>query len=323
MSPRARVFAIVALAAAAAAGATVGITELTATGTSGNQAVVKPRAGAPPLALDLGVRIDPEARALRRAAAVYNAGRRQEAGRIFSRYGSLQAHIGSAFSSWPDSLDAVQALARSHPRSGIAQLDLGLALFWAGRNADAEAAWRAAVRVDPDSDAAVRAGDLLHPNFAQGLPVFVPSFGPPRSLTRLSPPAELSYLARRARDGGARAKLLYGVALQRLGHQLSAEREYAAAAAAAPNDAEAQVAAAVGLFDKARPERAFSRLGPLVETFPHAPTVRFHLGLLLLWTGRVEQAKRELILAQKEGPNTPLGREAARFLSRVVALRTM
>ena len=323
MNPRTRVITFVALAAAVAAGATVGITELTTTGTGETAAVVKPRPGTPPLALDLGVRTDPEARALRQATALYNKGQRRDAGRIFSRYDSLQARLGAAFASWPDSLDAVRALARDHPRSGVAQLDLGLALFWAGRNAEADAAWRTAVRVDPDSDAAVRAGDLLHPNFAQGLPVFVPSFGPPRALTRLSPPAQLAYLESLARAGGVRAQLLYGVALQRLGHQLSAEREYAAAAASAPSDAEAQVAAAVGLFDKGGPERAFSRLGPLVGAFPHAPTVRFHLGLLLLWTGRVKQAKRELILAEKEGPNTPLGREAGRFLARLVALRAM
>ena len=323
VSPRLRVIALVVVAAVAAAGATVGITELTKTETGPTAAVVKPRRGAPPLALDLGVRTDSEARALRRAAVLYEKGKRREAGRIFSRYSSLQAQLGGAFASWPDSLDAVQALARDHPRSAVAQLDLGLVLFWTGRNAEAVAAWQTAVRVDPDSDAAVRADDLLHPNFAQGLPVFVPSFGPPAALARLSPPTQLAYLARRAAAGGVRARLLYGVALQRLGRQLSAELQYASAAATAPNDAEAQVAAAVGLFDKVHPERAFSRLGPLVKTFPHAPTVRFHLGLLLLWTGRLDQAKRELIQAEKEGPKTPLGREAGLFLLRLASLRTM
>jgi len=62
---------------------------------------------------------------------------------------------------------------------------------------------------------------------------------------------------------------------------------------------------------------AFSRLGPLVRVFPRAPTVRFHLGLLLLWTGRVDAAKVELRRARAEGPQTPLGREASAFLSRI------
>ena len=114
-----------------------------------------------------------------------------------------------------------------------------------------------------------------------------------------------------------RAKLLYGVALQRLERPVSAERQYAAAAALAPRDPDARVAAAVGLFDKDRPALAFSRLGPLVRTFPRAPTVRFHLGLLLLWSGQVKAAKTELRLARAEGPQTPLGREASAFLARI------
>jgi hypothetical protein len=77
-------------------------------------------------------------------------------------------------------------------------------------------------------------------------------------------------------------------------------------------DAEARVAAAVGLFDKDRPALAFSRLGPLVRVFPRAPTVRFHLGLLLFWTGRIQAGRLELERARAEGPATPLGRAAAR-----------
>ena len=85
---------------------------------------------------------------------------------------------------------------------------------------------------------------------------------------------------------------------------------------------EAQVAAAVGRYDKDAPQRAFSRLGPLVRVFPHAPTVRFHLGLLLLWLNQVEQAKKELRLARAEGPGTPIGKEADVFLKRLSRLRT-
>ena len=62
--------------------------------------------------------------------------------------------------------------------------------------------------------------------------------------------------------GGAHAKILYGIALQQLGHPLSAERQFAAAARLAPNDPDARAAAAVGLFDKDNPSRAFGRLGP-------------------------------------------------------------
>lgn len=320
MSPRARVSLIVLAAAAGAAALTVGLTVLTSGGAR-TSAAPKPRPGSPPLALDLGVRVDPEARSLREAGRLYAARRRAEAARIFARYHSLQARVGLAFARWPDdSLHAVERLAGSHPRSAFAELHLGLGYFWAGRDADALAAWRRAARAEPDSASAVHADDLLHPNFAQGLPIFVPSFGAPPGLSHLSPPRQLAALAAAARRPDPHAKILYGIALQRLGHPLSAERRYAAAAALAPEDAEAETAAAVGLFSKAQPSRAFARLGPLARRFPRAATVRFHLGLLLLWTGRVEQARRELRLAAADDPGGPLGREARRFLKRLRAL---
>lgn len=324
MSARARVVALVTAAAAAAAGVTVGVTLATSNRSPEAAApAAGPRAGVPPLALDLGVRIDPEARALRRAGRLYDSRRRAAAARIFARYGSLEAQVGLAFARWPDhSLARVEELAGRSPGSSFAQLHLGLALFWAGRDDPAAAAWRRAVRAAPDTASAVAADDLLHPRFPKGLPVFVPGFDPPADLARLTPPAQLAALAAAARRRGPRPKLLYGVALQRLGQPVSAERQYAAAAAAAPGDPEARVAEAVGLFTKANPSMAFARLGPLARRFPQAPTVRFHLGLLLLWIGQVEQAKRELRRAVAEGPNTRLGREASRYLRSLGGVRT-
>ncbi len=313
MSPRARVVALVTAASAGAVAVTVGVTVATSSHAE-KATAARPRAGVPPLALDLGVRIDPEARALRRAERLFGAHRREAAGRVFARYRSLEARVGLAFARWPDhSLAAVQALAAESPRSSLAQLHLGLALFWSGRDGAATAAWRRAARVAPDTASAVAADDLLHPGFPKGLPVFLPGFGPPPGLARLSPPAQLRALRRAAR-AGVPGKLLYGVALQRLGRPLSAERQYLAAAAAAPRDAGAQVAAAVGRFSKVRPSLAFSRLGPLVKRFPNAPTVRFHLGLLLLWIGQVDRARQELRRAAAEGPHTRIGREARTYL---------
>ena len=82
----------------------------------------------------------------------------------------------------------------------------------------------------------------------------------------------------------------------------------------APNDPEARVAAAVGLFDKAQPARAFSQLGPLTRTFPKAATVRFHLGLLLLWSGELKEARRQLRLVRTVDPGSPLAGVAKRYL---------
>jgi Flp pilus assembly protein TadD len=117
-----------------------------------------------------------------------------------------------------------------------------------------------------------------------------------------------------ARTGGAHAKILYGIALQKLGRRVSAEREFAAAKQESPNDPEAVVAAAVGLFTKDDPSKAFSRLGPLVRVFPHAQTVRLHLGLLLLWIGQVPKAREELQKARAEGPETALGKQISALL---------
>ena len=320
MSPRTRVAVVVAVLAAAAAAATVGATVLIwGSDSHAAREAVGLRPGAPPFLLDdLGVRTDPEARRLRRAAALYRRGDRAAAGRLLAGDPTLAGRVGAALARWPRAtITELDGLARAHPRSALVRLHLGLALVWARRDADAASAWRAAERADRDSPSAVRAADLLHPGFAPGLPTFVPSFSSPASLGRLSPPAQLAALERAARRRDVRAKLLYGVALQRLERPVSAERQFAAAASLAPDDPEARVAAAVGLFDKDRPALAFSRLGPLVRTFPRAPTVRFHLGLLLLWIHRLDAARQELRLARAEGPRTPIGMEANAFLVRL------
>ena len=263
------------------------------------------RPGAPPLSLDLGVRTDREARALRRAAADYRAGRDARAVREFARWRSLEARVGEAFARWPDeTVDRLNRLAGLHPDSAAVQLNLGIALFWSGLTG-AEDAWRQAAADEPDTAYAVTAGNLLHPDFAPGLPVFVSTAPLPAGFDELTPPAQLATLERGAARG-VPATLLYGVALQRLGRPRSAERVFAAAAKDAPDDAEARVAAAVGLFDKARPAAAFSRLGPLSRTFPDKATVRFHLGLLLLWSGEMQEAQRQLQRAIAVEPGSPL-----------------
>src|SRR5207244_5701876 len=155
---------------------------------------------------------------------------------------------------------------------------------------DAARAWREAERVQPDSSSTVHAQDLRHPRTPPGLPPFVPSFVRPTT--------------------AAEAHLIRGAAFQQVLRPVSAEREFALAVRAAPNDAEALTAAALGLYDKDRPELAFSRLGPLTRRFPHAQTVRFPLGLLLIYLRQFPQAKKELRLAVAEGRRTPLARQA-------------
>jgi tetratricopeptide (TPR) repeat protein len=321
MSPRARIIVIAGAAACLAAGGTVALAVITSNGKPGNESKPVPLSGAPPLALDLGVRTDPEATALRRAERLYSGKRRAAAGRIFARFHSPAAQVGAAFATWPGSgLTTLERLAQEHPRDSLVLLHLGYANLWAGDTGQATAAWRRASSAEPDTMSAQRADDALHPGFPPGEPLFVPSFAPPAQLERLSPPRQYELLAKNATRPDAHAKLLYGVALQRLGRRRSAERQYAAAARLAPNDPETQVAAAVGRFDKAKPSAAFSRLGPLTKRYPRASTVRFHLGLMLLWLARAQpgalaEGKRQLRLAEREEPGSPLAREAKKLLA--------
>jgi tetratricopeptide (TPR) repeat protein len=262
VSPRARIYSIVAVIAAAAAGTVVAVTVLTANHPPGL------RPGKPPFAPDW------------------------TASRALSR--QVQAAVGS--------VPELQALADRYPRSAFVRLNLGLALFWRRDDTAAVAAWKRAKRAQPDTPSAVRAGDWLHPDSPGGLPPFQASFAQARTPSQ--------------------RRLVRGVRLQRSGRPISAEREFAAAAALAPGDPDAQVAAAVGLYDKDRPAAAFARLGPLVRRFPHAQTVRFHLGLLSIWIGAFDQARREFRLAVAEEPKSPFAREARTLLKRLENVRT-
>ena len=320
MSSRGRIFAIVALAAVVASGVVV-------VGVLATRNDVPPtpkaRSGRPPLSLDLAVRTDPEARSLRRALRLYAAKRYAEAGVIFRRNDSLEAQVGAALTERPtDAASRLQQLAAEHARSSLVALHLGLALYWLRRNDEALTAWRSAAQLQPDTSYAVRADDFLHPRFAPGLPRFVPSFPTPARIRALPAARQLAVLRSAAAAGGAHEKLLYGVALQQLDRPLSAERQFAAAARLAPGNPDARVAAAVGRFDKANPAAAFSRLGPLTRVFPNAQTVRFHLGLLLLWSAQVSEARKQLAQARAQGPKTDLGRQATQYLEALRRLGT-
>jgi tetratricopeptide (TPR) repeat protein len=313
VSSRSRIFAFVAAAAAIASGVVV----VGVLATRGHvPGAPGPRSGHPPLVLELGVRTDAEAQALRRADRLYGEKRYDAARAIFGRYRSLEAQVGAALADWPGGTTArLEDLQAAHPRSSLVALHVGLALYWDRHDDDAFGAWREAARDEPDTLYAVRAGDFLHPRYAPGLPLFVPSFRVPDRIRALPGPQQFAALREAAARGGAHAKLLYGTALQQVSRPVSAERQFAAAARLAPDDPDARVAAAVGLFDKANPARAFGRLGPLTRVFPRAQTVRFHLGLLLVWSAQVEEARRQLRLAERQDPRSVLGRQAARYLA--------
>lgn len=290
---------IVALCAAVAVAAIVGGTVLMSRNerTTVRGAITKPRPGPPPLQFELGLRADPEARALRQAQRLFETdGKAAAAATIFRRYHSLEAQLGLAFATWtgPGSLGAVQRLAAAHPDEPVALLNLGWADYQAGRNADALAAWQKTARNYPDSPYAVDAEVAISGRVLPGLPpiVVLPAAVP----------------------AAARADLLAGVHLWDLKHTLSARRKLAAAAKLAPHTPETLVAVAVARYSPLRPLAPFPHLGPLTAEFPRDSIVRLHLGFVLLWSRQIAKGEAQLRKAATLQPTSTYARAARKLL---------
>ena len=219
VSSRSRVFSLVTLAAVVASGVVV----VGVLATRGHvPGAAKPRSGhAAARASTSAYAPIREARALDRAQRLY-AGKRLRAGRPRSSAATTRSRHRSARRSprWPaGTIDRARSARRPrNRRSALVALHLGLAYYWDRRNADAAGRLAArAARAQPDTPYAVRADDLLHPQYAPGLPrvrALVRAAAPDPRLPR---PRQFAAAARRRRQGGAHAKILYGIALQQLG----------------------------------------------------------------------------------------------------------
>ena len=325
VSPRARVLAIVGLAAAAAVAAVVGVTLLQTRGESTVPAgaVDQPRAGSPPLQLDFGVRADAEARALAQAQRAYDKGKVAQAAAVFARYHSLEAQIGSAFAAWTKGggLDAVKRIVGRAPEAARSPSSTS-----AGRTTG-----RAATRTrSPPGRRRRRCSRTRR----------TPSTRSTRSTRRCRSPgcrrssrrsrcraaepklpagaaARPAAVAAAAKPAaGADDKLLYGLALWNLRRPVSAERAVRRRGEARPRR-------------PGRPHRRGRRR--LLEGEPgtgvrqararspassrRSPVVRFHLGLLLLWNGERTKAARQLRLAVADGPQTVYAKNAKVLLA--------
>ena len=190
----------------------------------------------------------------------------------------------------------LEPLAQQHPKDAVVQFNNAMALYCAGYVGDATQSFRQAKQAGRDTYYEVISDNLLHPQF------FHPEGGgyPP-----------LQYF-------GRDKLILQGQIEQNRFHQRTAEKLWARAARLHPDDDQAQVAAAVGRFDMDNLSASFSRLGPLVKRFPASQSVRFHLGLMLAWTGQRDLAVQEFRAAVKLGPKSRFGALAGAFLKRFV-----
>jgi hypothetical protein len=192
----------------------------------------------------------------------------------------------------------METLGREYRRDPVVQLYLGIALVWAGYDADATSVLEHVKTkgVGWDTPWEILADNLLYPQYYLNDPRFTPA--------------------------GSDPLLQRGAILQAQGHQHSAEHLYQVAAKRAPGNAEAQVAAAVGRFDKGDLSASFSRLGPLTKRFPRSQSVRYYLGLLLAWTGQRDPSVAQFKKTVALGKGTPLGVSAQAFLSKLAKLGT-
>ena len=207
------------------------------------------------------------------------------------------SQIRTAFRNWPHgTLDTMENLGEEYPHDPVVQLYLGIALLWAGYDPDAEAVLEhvKSKGVGWDTPWEIQADNLLHPQYFLDDPLFKPI--------------------------GNEPILWRGYLLQAEGHQHSAEHLYAVAAKRDPDDAQAQVAVAVGLFDKDDLSASFSRLGPLTQRFPRSQSVRYYLGLLLAWTDQRSPAITQFEKTVALGKRTALGLSAEAFLTKIAKL---
>ena len=178
-----------------------------------------------------------------------------------------------------------------------------------------------AERAEPDSPAALRAEDLLNPQFAPGRPPFVaPLAGAARARGPLARRSSLPSSSTGPRPAGS----------------TSASPTASPSSASAGRSRRARLSRARWRPTRtacrrrwrrrsgASTRRIRRRRSPASGRSP-TPTrsgvVRYHLGLGLSWIGQVEEAIRQLELAREADPDGFYGREAERLLDRLEDVR--
>ena len=276
MSKRSRVYAVVGIAAAVAIGTVAAVVVVSGGDGRAASSPAKTLKGRPPLELDLGVRDDAEATALRRAATMYAHGNPADAARIFERYDSVEADVGTALASWPDgTIETLGRLAAAHPRELVRPAPSRLrALLGRPATAGGGCVESGEARPQPDTLSAVRADDLLHRSTTAGCRRSSRASRRRRSPPAATAPSSLSSPARR----GVHDRIWYGIALQRLGHPLTAERVFARRGRAGARGPGRPDRGRLRPVRQGPPRAGVLASRPADKRFPHASTVRFHLG---------------------------------------------
>ena len=306
-----RKYAITAAVAVAAAGLTVGLTLATRNdgAEAGQGAGRAAAAGARPRRAHRsgGGRAAQGRRSLRRRA---RCARRRRSSRATAR---REAAVGSALASWPSGFDRLAALAARDRRSSLVQLQLRARPLLARRHAGREGG------LAPGPPGA--AGHARTPSARRTSSTRDSRAACRRSsrascrrpaLAKLSPPRQLAYLAR-ARDRRSRPP--------------PARRRLPAARAAALGAARVRARLRARRPRSPRRGRPLRQGRSLADVLPARPareaairssqSVRFHLGLCLLWLGTSTRRSSSFASPATAGPRTPLGIEARRFLERL------
>lgn len=206
-------------------------------------------------------------------------------------------------------IGVLRDLVAAAPADAFARFSYGVALLWSGRRADAERELRGVRDAEPEGFYGVAADDLLHPQLPPGYPPFIPAAD-----AGSEDPAVLAERAAAAPDD-ARAQVAYAAALIAEGRRREAVAAFDAALAVDPGLVEARVGRIVAGFSKDEPAIAFGQLGPLVRDNPADPSPRLHLALLLLWLRDPDTARAQLRQVAEQHAGTRLGDAAERFLA--------
>ena len=181
-----------------------------------------------------------------------------------------QATVRAAYTTWPPGQPERDRDARAptHPHDPVVQFYLGdRALLVAATSPTRRRRSRQAKKCGRNTYYEIEADSLLHPQYFPGDPIFAPTGSNPLLDARL--------------DAAARGPSALGRGALRARRRKN------------PNDVEAQVAQAVGRFDKDNLNASFSQLGPLTTRFPKSQIVRYYLGLSARdhWTGKARRRR--------------------------------